>query len=270
MVLVAIYIAWRLETKMAIAAIVAVIHDVIITMGVYSVFQIEVTPATVISFLTILGFSLYDTIVVYDRVQENATRLRPDRPVHLPGHHAPLARTRCSCGRSTRRWSPSCRSLSMLIVGQVVFGQKTLGDFSLALLIGLISGTYSSLFVAAPLTSWLKEREPRYVEIRKRLVATRCRRAATRRGTASPRRRRGLVPPRPSAQPTRRPPARPAGTDGGRRGHLDHDGHDAHGPRQGREPAPRRSVGTPRGRGRRRSAEPSAASPEASTACASR
>jgi len=154
MVLVAAYIAWRLETRMAVAAMVAVIHDIIITVGVYSVFQIEVTPATVISFLTILGFSLYDTIVVYDRVQENATRF----------------------GRSgqytyTSIMRRSLPVISILVVGQIVFGQETLGDFSLALLIGLVSGTYSSLFVAPPVTAWLKEREPRWRQIRERLVA---------------------------------------------------------------------------------------------------
>ncbi len=170
LVLVSAYIAWRLETRMAAAALVAVIHDIIITVGVYSVFQIEVTPATVISFLTILGFSLYDTIVVYDRVQENATRLG------RTGQYTYTAIMRRSLNQVIMRSVNTTMVtvipvLSILIVGQIVFGQETLGDFSLALLIGLVSGTYSSLFVAPPLTAWLKEREPRWRQVRERLVA---------------------------------------------------------------------------------------------------
>jgi preprotein translocase subunit SecF len=170
MVLIAAYISWRLEYRMAVAAILAVIHDIILTVGVYSVFQIEVTPATVISFLTILGFSLYDTIVVYDRVQENGTRLS------RTGQYTYTSIMRHSLNQVFMRSLNTTMVtilpvLSMLIVGQVIFGQSTLGDFSLALLIGLVSGTYSSLFVAPPLTVWLKEREPRWRQIRERLVA---------------------------------------------------------------------------------------------------
>src|SRR5690606_31465160 len=149
---------------------VAVIHDIIITVGVYSVFQIEVTPATVISFLTILGFSLYDTIVVYDRVQENATRF---------GRSGQYTYTSIMRRSLNQVFMPSLNTtmgtltpvFSILVGGKIVFGPETLGDFSLALLIGLVSGTYSSLFVAPPVTAWLKEREPRWRQIRERLVA---------------------------------------------------------------------------------------------------
>ena len=170
MVLIAAYIAWRLEPKMAVAAIIAVVHDVVLTVGVYSVFQFQVTPATVISFLTILGFSLYDTIVVFDRVQENAVRLG------RTGQYTYTAIMRRSLNQVFMRsvnttFITLLPVVSMLVVGQMIFGQATLGDFSLALLIGLASGAYSSLFVAAPLTAYLKEREPRFAEIRKRLVA---------------------------------------------------------------------------------------------------
>jgi len=168
LVLIAAYIAWRLEPKMAIAALIAVVHDVVITVGVYSVFQFAVTPATVISFLTILGFSLYDTIVVFDRVQENAVRLG------RTGQYTYFAIMRRSLNQVFMRSVNTTLItllpvVSMLVVGQFIFGQATLGEFSLALLIGLASGAYSSLFVAAPLTAYLKEREPRFVEIRKRL-----------------------------------------------------------------------------------------------------
>ena len=170
MVLIAAYIAWRLEPKMAAAAIIAVVHDIVLTVGVYSIFQLEVTPATVISFLTILGFSLYDTIVVFDRVQENSVRLG------RTGQYTYTAIMRRSLNQVFMRsvnttFITLLPVVSMLVVGQMVFGQATLGDFSLALLIGLASGAYSSLFIAAPLTAYLGEREQRFAEIRKRLVA---------------------------------------------------------------------------------------------------
>jgi preprotein translocase subunit SecF len=139
-------------------------------VGVYSVFQIQVSPATVISFLTILGFSLYDTIVVFDRVQENSVRLG------RTGQYTYTAIMRRSLNQVLMRsvnttFITLLPVVSMLVVGQMVYGQATLGDFSLALLIGLASGAYSSLFIASPLTAYLKEREPRFIEIRKRLVA---------------------------------------------------------------------------------------------------
>jgi preprotein translocase subunit SecF len=170
LVLVALYIAWRLEARMALAAILAMVHDVIITAGVYSVFQLELTPATVIAFLTILGFSLYDTIVVYDRVQENAVRLGRG------GRYTYTAIMRRSLNQVFMRSLNTTLVtvipiISMLVVGSFVFGQQTLADFSIALLIGLVSGAYSSLFVAAPLTVWLKEREARWSEIRSKLTA---------------------------------------------------------------------------------------------------
>ncbi|MGI9578533.1 MAG: protein translocase subunit SecF [Microthrixaceae bacterium] len=170
MVLVALYITWRLEARMAVAALAAVVHDILITVGVYSLFQITIAPATVISFLTILGFSLYDTIVVYDRVQENANRLG------RTGRYTYTAIMRRSLNQVVMRSINTTITtllpiISMLVVGSVLLDQTTLGDFSLALLIGLLLGTYSSLFVAAPLTVWLKEREPRWREIRSRMEA---------------------------------------------------------------------------------------------------
>ena len=169
-VLVAAYIAWRLEPKMAVSAMVAVFHDIMLTVGFYSVFQLEVSPATVIAFLTILGFSLYDTIVVYDQVLENSGRLT------RTGQYTYTAIVRRSLNQVLMRSVNTTivtliPVLSMLVVGQFIFGEQTLGDFSIALLIGLASGAYSSLCVAAPLTAWLKEREPRYREIRARLIA---------------------------------------------------------------------------------------------------
>ncbi len=170
MVLVTAYMAWRLEPRMAAAGIIAVFHDIILTVGFYSVFQFEVSPATVIAFLTILGFSLYDTIVVFDRMQENAHRLT------RTGQYTYTAIVRRSLNQVLMRSvNTTIVTLlpvaTMLIVGEYVFGEPTLGDFSLALLVGLASGAYSSICVAAPLTAVFKEREQKFTEIRQRLVS---------------------------------------------------------------------------------------------------
>jgi preprotein translocase subunit SecF len=166
-ILLAAFMAWRLEWKMAAAAIVAVVHDVIISVGVYSVFQIPVTPATVVAFLTILGYSLYDTIVVFDKVLE------------LTSRPALSARTTYTDTLNLGLNSVLMRSLNttimgvlpvvaMLIVGRFL-GADTLLEFALALLVGLVVGAYSSIFVAAPMLAWLKEREPRYRAVRERV-----------------------------------------------------------------------------------------------------
>lgn len=165
--LVAGYIAWQLEWRMAVAALIGVAHDILITVGIYSIAQLEVTPATVISFLTILGYSLYDTIVVYDRLKENSARY--DRG----GQYTYKGIMRRSLNqvimRSVNTTMVSLLPvLSMMVVGATILGQPVLRDFSLALLIGLFSGAYSSIFIASPVLSWLKEREPRYSRIRAR------------------------------------------------------------------------------------------------------
>ena len=169
LVLITLYISWQLEWRMALAAIVGVVHDVVLTVGVYSVFGFEVTPATVISFLTILGYSLYDTIVVYDRLKENSARY--DRG----GQYTYRAIMRRSLNQvMMRSVNTTLVSLlpviSMLVIGAGVYGQVALRDFSLAQLIGLASGAYSSIFVASPVLAWLKEREPKYVKIRQRAI----------------------------------------------------------------------------------------------------
>jgi preprotein translocase subunit SecF len=169
--ILAIYLSLRFEWKMAATAIIAVIHDIIFTIGVYALFQFEVTPATVTAFLTILGFSLYDTVVVFDKVVE-------------------YQKTLTATGRSTysemvnralnsvlmRSLSTSLVALlpvlSLLIVGAGIMGATALEDFALALAAGLFIGSYSSIFVAAPLLAWWKEREPQY-----RALAERRRRA---------------------------------------------------------------------------------------------
>ncbi len=167
LVLVALYISWQLEWRMAIAALAGVAHDIIVTVGIYSLFHFDVSPSTVISFLTILGYSLYDTVVVYDRLKENSARY--DRS----GQYTYTGVMRRSLNqvlmRSTNTTTVSLLPVvSMLVVGSVIFGQTVLKDFSLALLIGLFSGAYSSIFVASPVLAWLKEREEKYRKVRQR------------------------------------------------------------------------------------------------------
>ncbi len=164
------YLAWRLEPKMALAAIAAVLHDLIVTVGFYSVFGIEVTPATVIAFLTIMGYSLYDTVVVFDRTKDTMARFSKT------GRYTYTAMMRHSLNQTLMRCINTSVTtvlpvISMLVVGGLILDQPLLMDFSLALLIGLILGVYSSLFLAAPIEAFFKEREPRFREIRERLVS---------------------------------------------------------------------------------------------------
>jgi preprotein translocase subunit SecF len=170
LVLVTIYIAMRFELKMAIPTLVALIHDILITVGVYSLTQFEVTPATVIAMLTILGYSIYDGIVVFDKVDEN-TRL-----VSSTGGLSYGSMVNLSLNQALMRsLNTSITALlpvgSLLIVGSWIMGATTLQEFALALLVGLFSGAYSSIFIASPLLAVLKEREPRYRDIKRRVEA---------------------------------------------------------------------------------------------------
>ena len=160
-VAIALYLSLRFEMKMAAAAIAAVIHDIIITVGVYAVTGIEVTPATVIAFLTILGFSLYDTVVVFDKIKENTPQLTT-----VTGLTYTAMANRSLNQVLMRSLNTSFVALlpvtSLLVVGVGLEGALALREFGLALFIGLIIGAYSSIFVATPLLVWWKEREPRY------------------------------------------------------------------------------------------------------------
>ena len=162
------YVSFRFEYKYAVATIVALIHDLAVTVGVYSIVGREVTTATVAAVLTILGYSLYDTIIVFDRVRENAPRARR-------GAYAAMV--------NESIWEVMGRSiitsvLTLLpVVCLLLFGGETLKDFAFALLVGIMSGAYSSIFVAAPLLTMWKEREPRY-----RLSAAQARKAAAKGG----------------------------------------------------------------------------------------
>jgi len=168
-VVVVVYISFRFEWKMAIAALIAVIHDLLVTAGVYSLTGFQVTPDTVIAVLTILGYSLYDTVVVFDRVRENARgltergRMTYEDIVNLSMNQT-LAR---SINTSLVAILPV---LAVLVIGAQILGATTLQYFGLALVIGLTSGAYSSIFIASPVLSGFKEREPRYANIRRKLA----------------------------------------------------------------------------------------------------
>jgi preprotein translocase subunit SecF len=167
-VAISLYITLRFEWKMALAAIAAVVHDILVTIGVYALSGFQVTPATVIAFLTILGYSLYDTVVVFDKVEENtrglasAGRMTYADTVNLSMNQVLMR----SLNTSLVAILPI---LSVLVVGSWILGATTLEDFGLALLIGLLTGAYSSIYIASPILAMLKEREPRYASIRQRL-----------------------------------------------------------------------------------------------------
>lgn len=212
-----IYLTIRLELRMAIAAIVAVVHDVLISVGVYSVFQFEVTPATVIAFLTILGYSIYDTIVVDDKIKENQGL------VGLSGQMTYAQMTSLSMNQVLLRSINTTVTsmipvISLLVVGAEIMGAVTLEEFAVALTVGLGVGAYSSIFVAAPVLVFLKERQPKFRAIRERLQsqgvsidraavpATTSGESAPVDGTtaSAPRTATGVIPPRPRKKTRRR------------------------------------------------------------------
>ncbi len=156
---IVLYISFRLEFKMAIAAVVALVHDVAITLGVYAMVGFNISPATVIALLTILGYSLYDTVVVFDRVKENQITLGD------PGRRTTAELVNSSMNEVLyRSLNTSITSMlpvaTLLFVGARVLGATTLQDLALALFVGMAAGVYSSLFVAGPLFAWIKQREP--------------------------------------------------------------------------------------------------------------
>jgi SecD/SecF fusion protein len=153
LLLVVIYISFRFQWKFALATILALLHDVIIAIGIYSLLDREVTTATVAAILTVLGYSIYDTIIILDRVRENIPLMR---------------RASFPTIANVSLWETIRRSLATTFITLLpisalyLFGGETLKDFAFALLVGIGSGAYSSIFIAAPLVSLLKEREPEY------------------------------------------------------------------------------------------------------------
>jgi preprotein translocase subunit SecF len=153
---------------MALAAFIAMVHDILVTIGIYSLTGFQVTPDTVIALLTILGYSLYDTVVVFDRIRDNTKgfgasgRMTYSEMINLSMNQT-LAR---SINTSLVAILPV---VSVLVIGAYVLGATTLQQYGLALTVGLLSGAYSSIFIASPVLAMLKEREPRYAAIRQRL-----------------------------------------------------------------------------------------------------
>jgi preprotein translocase subunit SecF len=153
---------------MAVAAVFAVVHDVLISVGVYSIFQFEVSPGTVVAFLTILGYSIYDTIVVDDKIKENEGLVGHSGRMTY-GQMTSLSMNQVLLRSINTTVSSLLPVLSLLIVGAFIMGAVTLKEFSVALTVGMLAGAYSSVFVAAPVLVALKERESKYRAIRERL-----------------------------------------------------------------------------------------------------
>ncbi|MFI1484253.1 protein translocase subunit SecF [Streptomyces sp. NPDC020747] len=177
MVLVVIYLAIAFEWRMAAAALVALIHDITITVGVYALVGFEVTPGTVIGLLTILGYSLYDTVVVFDSLKEQTK----DITKQTRWTYSEIA-DRSINGTLVRSINTTVVALlpvgGLLFIGGGVLGAGMLNDISLSLFVGLAAGAYSSIFIATPLVADLKEREPQMKALRKRVLAKRAAAAA--------------------------------------------------------------------------------------------
>ncbi|MEU5702637.1 protein translocase subunit SecF [Streptomyces aurantiacus] len=177
MVLVVIYLAIAFELRMALAALVALIHDITITVGVYALVGFEVTPGTVIGLLTILGYSLYDTVVVFDSLKEQTK----DITKQTRWTYSEIA-DRSINGTLVRSINTTVVALlpvgGLLFIGGGVLGAGMLNDISLSLFVGLAAGAYSSIFIATPLVADLKEREPQMKALKKRVLAKRAAAAA--------------------------------------------------------------------------------------------
>ncbi len=160
---ITLYITLRFEWKMAVGAMVAMVHDVLITAGVYALTGREVSPPTVIAILTILGFSLYDTVVIFDKVKENT------ESTALLGKDTYEGVANYSMNQVLMRSVNTSLVVVLPILSLLLFGGATLKDFAFAMLIGVVIGAYSSIFVATPILVILKEREAKYQQLRARL-----------------------------------------------------------------------------------------------------
>lgn len=166
--LVILFISIRFESRMAWSAIAAVVHDVGISVGVYSLLQLEVTPATVVAFLTILGYSLYDTIVVYDKVDDNVKRFSGSKVSY--GNILNVSMNQVLMRSLNTSISSVLPVISLLVVGSWIMGATALQEFAIALLVGLITGAYSSIYIAVPILGMLKERTPVWIGMKGELA----------------------------------------------------------------------------------------------------
>ncbi|MGY2076705.1 protein translocase subunit SecF [Blastococcus sp. SYSU DS0828] len=172
LVAVVLFLAVRFQPKMAVGAMAALVHDIVVTAGVYALVGFEVTPSTVIGFLTILGFSLYDTVVVFDKVDENTRDL--ERSARMTwGEAANLAVNQTLMRSINTSVIALLPVAGLLFVGAGLLGVGTLKDLALVLFVGLAAGTYSSIVLATPIVADLKEREPAQQALRRRVLARR-------------------------------------------------------------------------------------------------
>ena len=156
-----VYISIRFEYKMAVTGVVALVHDAVITLGIYALLGRELTPNTVAALLTILGYSLYDTIVVFHRIRENTQNLTKKTFMNMAND---------SLNQVLARWINTGLSSLIPVICLLLLGGETLRDFAFALFVGLLSGAYSSVAVASPLYAMWKEREPRFMALRKKFA----------------------------------------------------------------------------------------------------
>jgi preprotein translocase subunit SecF len=212
LIAVTIYISLRFQWRMAVGGMAALLHDLVIAAGIYSLIGFEVTPSTIVGLLTILGFSLYDTVVVYDKVAENSKDiLAGSKTTYSEAANAAVNQTLMrSINTSLIALLPVA---GLLFVGAGLLGVGTIKDLALILFVGLASGAYSSLFLATPVVVDLTERVPEYKQLTKRVVAKRASDAkradsgelATAAAPAARRPSTGPMPaPRPGARPQRR------------------------------------------------------------------
>ncbi len=184
LVAVVAFLAVRFQLKMAIGAMGALLHDIVVTAGIYALIGFEVSPATVIGFLTILGFSLYDTVVVFDKVDENVKDL--DKSARMTWSEAANLAVNQTLMRSINTSIIALLPVAaLLFVGAGLLGVGTLKDLALVLFVGLAAGTYSSIVLATPIVADLKEREPEVQALRRRVLARRSS-AARQGGAAAP------------------------------------------------------------------------------------
>ncbi|MFJ4714732.1 protein translocase subunit SecF [Streptomyces sp. NPDC088785] len=177
MVLVVIYLAIAFEWRMAIAALVALIHDITITVGIYALVGFEVTPGTVIGLLTILGYSLYDTVVVFDSLKEQTKGI--EKQTRWTYSDIANRSINSTLVRSINTTVVALLPVAgLLFIGGGFLGAGMLNDISLSLFVGLAAGAYSSIFIATPLVADLKEREPKMKALKKRVLAKRAAAAA--------------------------------------------------------------------------------------------
>jgi preprotein translocase subunit SecF len=154
-VFIAIYIAWRFQWSMAVGGMVALVHDVVITAGIYALVGRQVTPETVIAILTILGFSLYDTVVIYDKIQENTESAALTARLGYTGV------VDLSLNQTVMRSVNTSLVVLLPILSLLLFGGDTLKDFAFAMFVGVAIGAYSSIFIAAPVLTIVHERQVR-------------------------------------------------------------------------------------------------------------